>query len=410
MRAAHHGVAALESQYQEAWWAWFPEFRIRSVATGIPPQGEGFDYWAFYSRTDVDLFMPLYTFGKISAAKRMATAGVNVAKQMQRLARAELTFQVTRAWHGIMLASELNALIEDGDEKLRKAREKLEEMEEEDHEDFDQADMFKLRIYEARVQRLVLDNETLARMSETGLRVAMGLGEGAALRLPKEKVLAPIEVQILELKTYVDLAVRHRPALAAKRHRVEVEVAAVERRWAEFFPDFFLAGSFSVAKTTPVPGEDEVKGTPFENVTFDAIGGGAAIGLQLTLDYPRKVARYNKAKADLGRARAELEVDKALLRVELERIWRDADSCQRLLRANERAMKASRSLLTLKAHEYENGVDDSVKFDEVLNAAVAYLGQKAEWLRSVHTFNSGVARLSQAVGTDITKIPSDGSK
>lgn len=406
MRAARNGIAALEEQYKEAWWAWFPEIDVRTLATLIPPQGDGLEGVTFYTKTDVDLVMPLYAFGKIAAYKTMASQGVRMGEQAMRIARGELTFQVTRAWYGIRLAHELGELIADGESKLKKAREKLERLEEEDSDEYDQADTFRLRIYEAKVRKLVLGNERLDKLSRTGLRVALALPKGEALRLPKAQELQPVELTLGALAEYVDLAARKRPELKMQYERIGLQEANVGRYWADFFPAFFLGASFTVAVTAPGRSETETAGTVFENINLDSttVGGGAAIGLKLTLDYPQKVARYRKATFELERARAELDVRKAKLRVELEQYWRETRAQQEMLRYQRRAMKAARSLLVLQVQEYENGVDDSVKFEDVLSASVAYLSQKSEWLRSVHAFNVSVARLSQAVGADVAPL------
>ncbi len=407
--AAKYGVQAIEERERELWWStWFPTIQVRSLFTLIPQQGEpepgepdlSQDPVYFWSRTDITAYLPIYTFGKLSAAQDMATHGIDATNAVLAAARNELAFQVSRAWYTIQLAGELASLIADGEDKIRKAREKLERLEAEDSDEYDQADTFRLRIYEAEVQKLVLGNRKLVRLSHTGLRVAMGLAPTTPLKLPSDNPLAPVAAAIADIETLVGLAAKHRPELRAQRRRVAIAQAQVDLRWAEFFPDFFVAGSFTIAKST-------VTGTSgdnvFEGAVFDAIGGGATLGLQLTLDYPQKAARYRRAKAEHARAAAEAAAREGLLRVTLEEAWSDATAHQQMLDLRRRAMKASKSLLTLAAHEYENGIDETATFKSVLDASVTYLGQKSEWARAVHAFNISVARLSRVAGTDITE-------
>jgi len=84
-------------------------------------------------------------------------------------------------------------------------------------------------------------------------------------------------------------------------------------------------------------------------------------------------------------------------------VWREAREKQELLGLQKRAMKAAHSLLTLKTTEYENGIDDSTSFKDVLEAAVQHVSQKSEWLKAVQAFNLSIARLNRMVGTDITQ-------
>ena len=83
-----------------------------------------------------------------------------------------------------------------------------------------------------------------------------------------------------------------------------------------------------------------------------------------------------------------------------------------MMRMNKRAMKASRSLLVAEAHEYENDLNGTKEFKDVLEASGAFLFRKSEWLRSVYAFNTGVSRLSRVIGVSLTahSLPAKGAK
>ena len=189
------------------------------------------------------------------------------------------------------------------------------------------------------------------------------------------------------------------------RHTITAREGDVDRRFGEFFPDLFLGGNFTVAHTTPFDPDaarSERQDSIFSGAVFDAVGGGAAIGLVLGLDYIRKAARYRKAQAQLLRAQAEMKAERAKLSLSLEQVWRNARTAQELQDVNYRAMRAAKSLLTSKAQLYEDGIEP-IPFKDVLDASVTYLARKSEWLQSVYAFNTGVTQLSRVVGTDISQ-------
>jgi outer membrane protein TolC len=404
MEAAKQGLNALEYQYKEAWWSWMPTLKLRSMGTLIPPQeiedpsedDPDLSDYNLWSKTDLEAYVPLYTFGKISTLKKMAKEGVDIGRAAVRLAKAEITYQVTRAWYGAQLASELSDLIFEGEKKLKKARKRLEKLESEDSDDFDQNDMFRLRIYEADVHKHVLANRRMAKLSQSGLRAAMGLKPNAQLNLPTDNPLEVTKVELGSLEQVVEVATRHRPELEILRRKVTIQRSEVERKWADFFPDIFAAASFTVAASTV-----NQQNTVFSSTVFNALGGGAAIGISLTLDYPAKLARYNKAQAELLSKEAALDGEKAKLRLELEAMWREATDHKEMLKLNKRAMKAGRSLFVSNVQEYENGIDDSTSFQDVLESSVSYLVRKSEWLKSIYAFNTAVARLKRAIGGNL---------
>jgi outer membrane protein TolC len=438
MRAAAFGLEAYEEQYRQAWWAWFPTFDFDFRTTAIPPQPVGqtndlgvflegsggtrasqidatgtiFDLvvpqgpnlteWNVWVKMDVSAVMPIYTFGKLASLRRMAQAGVDIARTAGEMAEGELRFQVARAWWGLSLAKQLDVLIADGESQLKKARDRLIRLDEEDSDEYDQDDMFRLRIYEAQVKKLVLQNGQLNQMATSGLRVALDFEADENLNLPEQMPLVATTFDVGQLDCYIELAGRHRPELAIKRSTVEVRAGNVDKRFAEFFPDIFLAASFTFAHTTEngrAAGESQ--NSIFSGAVFDALGGGVALGLKLNLDYIQKDSRYRQAQAELNRARAELDVERSKLRLELEQIWRDTRDQAELESVVRRAMKAAKSLLTSKAQLYEDGLEP-LPFKDVLDASVTHVQQKSEWLKTVYALNVSVAQLSRVVGTDVT--------
>ena len=407
--SARRQLDALERQVDEAWWAWFPAIRLRTVGSVIPKQGKAPDpsvhepdlstQTNLWSKTDIDAFVPLYTFGKISSVQSQARHGADMGRQGIRIAEGEVAWQTSRAWYGIELSAELGRLIDEGERNLEKAKKRLQKLEDEDSPDFDQEDKFRMRIYEADVAKIVHDNHRLGDLAREGLRVAMALKKDEPLRLPEEATLEPVTVTLLTLDDYVEVASRERPELLAGRHKVAVQRSEVDRKWADFWPDFFIAAGFTYAKSTV-----DFDSTVFSTVSFNALGGAATVGLQVTLDYPQKVARYRKAQADLKKVQADLASGEGLLRMEIDEVFRETRDLSEMLAINEQATKAARALFVSKVQAYENGGDDSVTMKEVLDAAVTHLQRKSDWLRSVYSFNTGVAHLSRVVGTDVTHL------
>ncbi len=404
VKAARSGVAAVEQQAKEAWWGWFPTIRLRTVATLIPPQNADarnpgdpdLSSANFWTKTDLEAYMPLYTFGKISAMKDMARHGEAALGALVRAAEDEVQYLVTRAWYALALSQEFERLIGDGERYVKKAKDRLKRLQDEDSDDFDQDDLFRLRIYEADVRQKVLDNQKLGALSRSGLSLAMGSEKGAPLALPAEIPLEPLDVTVKGLDHYVDLAYGHRPELHAARKKIDVQRAEVDRKWADFFPDFFIAGSFTYAWSSV-----DQQNTVFSSVVFNALGGGAAVGLQLTLDFPGKVARYRKAQADLDQASHEADGVRLKLRLELEEVWRDVKDLHEMVAINKDAEKAARALFVSRVQAYEDGVDDSVTIKDVLGQAVTWIARRSEFLKTVYGFNTQWAHLARVVGVDL---------
>ncbi|MFT7621359.1 MAG: outer membrane protein TolC [Myxococcota bacterium] len=408
VRAAQHGVWGIEERQREAWYsAWLPTLKLRTMLTVIPPQGdiaptEGPDLseWNVWSRSDLEIVWPLYTFGKLSAVTDMAQHGVDAANAILAEARAELRFQVHKAWYALQLSKALGQVIAEGEKEVDKARERLDEMEEDDDDEYDQADHQRLKIYAARVRKMVLGNNRIARMARLGLRLAMNLPDGAPLNLPEANALEAIEIELEDLDKLVRRAGEQRPEILAQRKRIEIANSNVDLKFAEYFPDIFLAANVTAATSTVSnPNSENV----FTGGVFNTVGGGGAIGLRLTLDYPQKITRYRRAQAELAQAESELAGRLLLLRIKLEETWLEARDNKEMMELQRIAMRAAKSLLTQAVINYKDGFDPDATFGKVLGASVQYHTAKSEWLTAIHAFNMSVARLSRVVGIDLTK-------
>ncbi|MCK5806607.1 MAG: TolC family protein, partial [Lentisphaeria bacterium] len=129
--AAEIGDAERRAAQWDRWrakWAWTPKLQIRGLFAPSPsvkcenadctrtsnPNLTGIDLDGVFGRISADLAMPLYTFGKISAAKRAAEAGVMAASERARQRTGEVALKVVRAYWGLKMAREILYTVCDG--------------------------------------------------------------------------------------------------------------------------------------------------------------------------------------------------------------------------------------------------------------------------------------------------------
>ena len=85
---------------------------LRSGEQVLPVHGVAFNL-------GINLVQPLYTFGKIEAARKAAAAGIDVARAQVDKDRADVTFNVTRAYWLLKWARAAEATLDDGMARLK---------------------------------------------------------------------------------------------------------------------------------------------------------------------------------------------------------------------------------------------------------------------------------------------------
>jgi len=172
LEAAAAQLDAYRAQLKEAQWAWFPQIKFQALIGG--PVGErrlachpdrdpnctgleitpasktgDFDFGnlSFALGGKLEGALPLYTFGKIEAARRAASAGVEAARAQQLSARQQVALEVRRAYYGWLLADYTQEVLTDGKQKIKEAEKKLIKLLDELSDEVTDRDLFKLRYY-----------------------------------------------------------------------------------------------------------------------------------------------------------------------------------------------------------------------------------------------------------------------
>ena len=150
---------------------------------------------SIFSRTELSFLQPVYTFGRLDAARSAARAGVDARRAGAAGSRERLTAQVAEAYYGLLLAEHLSDLADEARTEIGKARDRIDQMLEADEGDYTYTDLFKL-------DRFVFDVEENANkvikgraLISSALRRLMGRGVADSIRLA-DKALQPVDVGI----------------------------------------------------------------------------------------------------------------------------------------------------------------------------------------------------------------------
>ena len=125
-------------------------------------------------RIELEVGMPIFTFGKLSAAKRAASAGVDIKRAQLKVAENQLEHDVTRAYWGLKLAREIMYTIQDGNQYLEDAITKIEKDLDDDVGEFTITDLLRLKTSRSEVDVRRSETQKLEDLTKAALSIFIG--------------------------------------------------------------------------------------------------------------------------------------------------------------------------------------------------------------------------------------------
>jgi outer membrane protein, multidrug efflux system len=398
VEAAEHAIAAARAQLSEVKVS--PFFQIEATgAFSMAPGAEG--TFAFSPHGQLPLgnpwgpsygaglqgMVPLYTFGKLRAARAAARAGVGAAEADRDRTLADLRFDVRRAYFALQMALDIQQMVSEGRPKLVRAVRRLEERLEREDPSANMMDKWRLSAALAEVDARVSEAQMLEAVSRQALGTLTGLKRVRVPDCPLQAI--PLDAKPLERQLDGDVA--SRPEARMLEAATDAREADLVRRRASFFPDIVLAMR---ADFTWTPGVTNQM-SPFVQDPANRRALGAAIVARWSLDLWGNAHRVQQAESQLARTRAQAELAERGLRLEVSRTYQEVLDAQRREEAWGRGEREARSWFVAAVQAFEVG---TVEPRDLVDALKAYFSARFSHLQATRELNQAVAGLERAAG------------
>jgi outer membrane protein TolC len=395
IRQAQARLRQADAQVFEAHSAPYSQWTTKA-SLGIGPTVEGtsiyspntaleFNKPALVWRIGFEGLLPVWTFGKITAAWDAADAQVDLRKFEILKERNDVRFAVYRAYYGLLLARDARLLVDDARSRIGKYVTSLEQKVEDD--EADETQLFKIKL-----QLVDLD----ARDSEARHQEEIALGTLRFLTgvpmidAPDEPVeRAPHE--LAPLSRYVNAAKISRPEINMARAGSRAATAQVDLMEAEFYPDVGLVLSAEWAEAPEVT--DQLN--PFVSDAGNFVQYGFAFVMRWNMDFVPSAARYERAKAQRDEVHALRDFAMGGVQTEVQKAYSEAAHAARRLALYQRAVSVAKAWVV----QVQQGIDIGVTEEKDITApAKEYAFKRFDRLRAIHDYNIALAKLSQVTG------------
>ncbi len=335
----------------------------------------------------LELFQPLYTFGKLDAA---ALAGENAAEMQGALAegvKGDLGVEATRAYFGVALARELGSMLKDGAEQIAKGKQALAERLQRGDAEVTVQDRLRVE---------ALETEILLRLSEAREKEATALEGLRALCGDRnvdvaDAVLTPVEQELEPPDEYWRQARTQSPDLRAAAYGVSALRERAELERARWWPDLLLMGAVQVSAAQGV--DDPPSAFAYD--PFNATRAELALVLRWILEPNMQAARVKRAGAEQLRGQELAQAAQRSVEFSVRDAHNRAVEARKRLELSRQGEKSARGWVTSVMQADAVGAASA---RDLADAYLAYFTLRSRVLQSTYEWNLAVAALQRTSG------------
>jgi len=397
LRAAGYDVAAAKGQLIEAKARWWPIFDYESYLAPVPRNVadavSSFFSWnvAAWARVKIVLGIPMYAFGQLTMAGKLAEGGVIAAQHRVVREREKLIYDIKQIYYGILFGMEMEKLLGKAADALSNKISNEEDAEDPKHSPYK---LLEMKVFREELEQQLDRTCVEMALAFAGLKLQMGLPPYVEVKLNRD-ALEPEVVDLSMAEDYVNASMEHRP----DSKLIEIGVATKRRLWKlekrKMAPKLGGAFYFDIGRThksiTGLTATDDF------NNPFNFTRAGIGLRLSGRLDFHGAYGRIKKKRAEYLKALYEGKMGKKGLALEARKTYDEAVKLKKKVMSARKSQSMANQMMFLSKTNFEMGIGEQ---EEYSNALKLVLGLRGKYFKSVFDYNCALANLEQKVGEE----------
>lgn len=338
----------------------------------------------------IELAQPLYTFGKIDAAIAAAGYAESAQAALADGVTEDVALETARAYFGVRYAREIELMLGEGIEQLRKAEETLSQRLEKGDADVTVQDRLRLSTFGAEIEIRLSQAREKEQIALAGLRALVGEPEADTV----QDAFEAVEIDLAKIEAHLTQARTRRAESRAAREGVKALSERTRMEQARFWPDLLAVGALGITRASAVDDPPSA----FANDPFNADRAELALLLRWSFDVGQW-ARVDQARAERGRGDALLAVAEATAEFKVREAYQQAVEAHARLEAARIGERSARGWVASVAQAEAIGVTTA---RDIADAYLAYFTLRSRTLESTYEWNFAIASLGRATGSLLT--------
>ncbi len=340
--------------------------------------------WADNYTAEATLEQPLFTWGRLTNAYRLAKLGLLSTEEETRRVRNDLILEVHQAFYNTLYMQELVTLAEKSQAQMERHLNQVLRRYEAGIEPRFRVTRAKVELADMKANVLSATNGL--KLAMQGLKMLLGLDPAAHIVLEGE--FLSDSIPSIDVKEFVLVATAQRPEVKALRVAIEMAEKGVALAKASNKPTVAFMANYDYAK-------------PYANKNEWGTSWTATVALSLPLfDGWSTSSKVAQATSRVRQADLRLQQVQEAIDLEVRSVCLALDEAQERIEARREGLKEAEDMVSMVEEQYKNGLATSL---EVLDLHLALLKAKTDHLAALKDYVTAQAELRRATGSDFTE-------
>jgi outer membrane protein TolC len=349
-----------------------------------------------FTRLELEVNIPLWTFGKLDAALKAAQEALESQRAGGEAKRAEVIFSTKQLYYSLLLMRQLSGILHDMLDNMDKAVKKTQERLDAGSSAVTELDLLKLKTGRAKFAKGVLEVDASMGLARSALARGIGVEVTADFDIADRK-LQPAAATIPPLEVFLAGGPERSPQSRQLASGIAAQAAKVDLEKAGYYPSVFLATGMQFANA----GNRTNQTNPFAYDTFNYVRPVGVVGVHWDLNFFVTSAKVDQARAELDRLHAQQREATTGLALEIRRAYSSIVQARETMQVMEEGRKAGRGLLILSVSNFDLGIGEA---EELFKALGSYTETSTDYFRAVYDYNVSLAVLTKTTGTEVAAL------
>lgn len=403
IQEAQKKVDFYRGYYEEAQGSRYPKITFLGIVAPTPAfEGDSqkskinWRKWGPFLRGQVDLQMPLYTFGRIPHAKKAAEEAMRSEEFVVEQVKSKVILRSKEFFYGYLLAySAMNNVLLFAEEKLNEAIDYAEEQYDLGTGMVSKADLGRLKVGLAELSRRKAEAEKYLKLTRSALARFLGYSDPDDFPIAQKEIeVETIELQNLEY--YTNRGFEKNAQWNQLKKGIQARKSYLDFEKSFRLPILFwgarLAGSYSYH----IDNQDSV----FANDPFNELLAGVFVGIKWELNFSRK-GIIRRAQSEYEQLISKEKFAKDGIYLLIQKAYEEVVETKKKVDSDYKGYRSALSWLSFSFIAFQSGTGEARDALEGLAATALY---HYNYYESVFQYNMALAHLSQMVGEEITQL------
>lgn len=355
-----------------------------------------FEDLGIFTRAEIQLIQPIYTWGALKNAVKASKAAARAAENKFLITKNETELRLFKLYQSYLLSLEISRLLEQAQQQLDDIAEQLQKKQNEEGSGLDESDVFKFEVFESEFAIRMAEVRANAQYVQNVWNYVMG-ADGETVYMPEARFLDPVQNPLKTLDYYRSRAVNERPEVEALEAAVNAAEYGVKATKAKNYPSLFLGLRGSYAHTPNRPRQSN----PFIINNTNYASASVGFGIRQNLDFLSM--KYDVQKSKIQRQKAVYSKQAAVQGIVLQvnEKYKEASISKVKVEKTDEALVTSKRWLRQEQLDYDFGMNNT---KDLIDAIQKELELKVQYKREVFNFNKDMAELYKASNLPVTTL------